>query len=310
MSDEDPRELFAPLRKTLHLRTSKAQAFARFAEGFNNWWPRHLGHSVFGERSSHCLLEPRSGGRILEFDQDGGEAEWGVVTAWEPPARLAFHWYPGRDAETAQRVEVTFTADAKGTLIELIHHDWHLLGAQAEPSRERYDSGWDQVLGTFGAHSSRATERAAHGMTPRGRVVSQRLTVKVPIARAWALLTTAEGMNQWFTSDATVDPAPGGRLVFRWDHLPPGAGPLELFGRVRRYEPERCFAFDWQADSGTYDLYCQIDFESVPEGTRIVLEETGFQDTPLGLQDLLNRQGGWAQELTALRVFAEHGIRL
>ncbi len=85
---------------------------------------------------------------------------------------------------------------------------------------------------------------------------------------------------------------------------------MEYFGRVRTHEPPNRFAFDWQADLGRYDLSCEIELEAIPAGTRVRLRETGFADSDDGLQDLLNRQGGWWQELTRLKAYAEHGIRV
>ncbi|MEM1433514.1 MAG: SRPBCC family protein [Pseudomonadota bacterium] len=310
MSTGSAVSLFAPVTKTLHLKVSPSQAFGRFAERFGEWWPRHAGHSVFGPTSTGCLMEAGVGGRILEQGEGGAVAEWGRVTAWEPPRRLQFSWYPGRDAATAQRVEVTFTADAEGTLIELAHHDWHLLGEQAEAVRDGYDSGWDTVLGTFGAHATRAARSTLDARDLRGWVAAFRTTIDVPRDRLWHLLTTADGLNQWFTDATTLEPQAGGQLVFRWRNLAADGSTLEHFGRVCRYEPVTCFEFDWQADSGTYDLRCRIDFEETGRGTLVSLTESGFQETPTGLQDLLNRQGGWAQVLTQLKAFAQHGIRL
>ncbi len=50
------------------------------------WWPRD--HTV-GEAVSVHLVEG-IGGRIYELDADGTERDWGRVTAWDPPRRLAY----------------------------------------------------------------------------------------------------------------------------------------------------------------------------------------------------------------------------
>ncbi len=310
MSTQNVEQLFAPLRKTLHLKASPTQTFARFAERFGDWWPRHNGHSVFGGESAGCRLEGEAGGRIVEFASDGREAEWGRIEVWDPPCRLQFSWYPGRDAATAQTVEVTFTPEETGTLISLEHRDWHVLGAQAEITRTDYDRGWDHVLGSFGAHASRGAARSVYSATPRGRVAAFTTQVNAPIERVFELLATAEGLNRWFTDHTSLDPRAGGLLVFRWRGEGAEVDALEFFGRVHTHRAPDCFAFDWQADSGAYDLRCRIDFEAAGGGTRISLTETGFRDDATGLQDLLNRQSGWSQSLTQLKAFAEHGIRI
>ncbi len=314
MSANEPIDMFAPLRKTLQLRASPNQAFARFAERFGDWWPRAQGHSVFGAESRTCQIEPFTGGRILELANDGREAQWGRITTWHPPHALHFTWHAGRDESTAQRIEVTFTANDDGTLVTLVHHDWHVPGSAAADTRNGYDRGWGHVLGTFGAHASRAAARAVYNATPCGRVASFATIVHAPIERVFALLATAEGLDAWFTHGASLEPREGGQLVFRWRDLlasdGPDGEPLEFFGRVHVCEAPRRFVFDWQADSGAYDLRCAIELEPAGNGTKVSLRETGFRDDDVGLQDLLNRQSGWSQSLTELKAFAEHGIRL
>ncbi|HUP20305.1 MAG TPA: SRPBCC domain-containing protein [Gemmatimonadota bacterium] len=77
----------------------------------------------------------------------GRELPWGSVTAWQPPERVAFRWFPGRDADTGQEVEVTFAADGEGaTAVRLEHKDWHVFGEKAAAMRADYDGGWDGVL--------------------------------------------------------------------------------------------------------------------------------------------------------------------
>jgi uncharacterized protein YndB with AHSA1/START domain len=95
------------------------------------------------------VLEGRIGGRFFERQEDGTEAVWGTVTAWEPPLRLAFTWHPGRAESTAQEVEVRFTPVDGGTRVELEHRGWEKLGERAEEARNEYDSGWDFVLGHY-----------------------------------------------------------------------------------------------------------------------------------------------------------------
>jgi len=99
-------------------------------------------------------MEGRAGGRIYETLDDGSQADWGTVVRWDPPASLAFTWHPGRSADTAQQVTVSFEAVAGGTRLDLVHRGWELLGERAQELRESYDSGWDYVLGKYLAQSA------------------------------------------------------------------------------------------------------------------------------------------------------------
>jgi uncharacterized protein YndB with AHSA1/START domain len=68
------------------------------------------------------------------------------------------------------------------------------------------------------------------------------------------------------------------------------------------------FIFQWKADSLSYDTTVEIYFEPVEEGTVVSLSEYGFEDSPTGLKDMLNRASGWAQALTLMKFYLEHGV--
>jgi uncharacterized protein YndB with AHSA1/START domain len=59
-----------------------------------------------------------------------------------PPHRLAFSWIVELSAEQEQLVEIRFTAEDRGTRVELTHSGWEKLGDAAASLRERYDRGW------------------------------------------------------------------------------------------------------------------------------------------------------------------------
>ncbi|MEN8376415.1 MAG: SRPBCC domain-containing protein [Gemmatimonadota bacterium] len=139
----------SPLVKTVRVPLGERETFDLFTSGIGAWWPLAT-HSVGLDRAVDCAFEPRVGGRLFETLSDGSEKPWGVVTEWRPPRRLTFSWHPGRDAETAQEVEVSFAPEpGGGTLVRLEHRGWDLLGDEAEAMRGNYDGGWDGVLDQF-----------------------------------------------------------------------------------------------------------------------------------------------------------------
>ena len=142
------RDVIPPLVKSVLVSLSVEDAFRLFTEGYARWWPL-LSHSVGEEHAQTCVLEAGIGGRIYEIIDDGRQVEWGRVLAWEPPRRLVFSWYPGRQPDTAQQVEVTFRVQGERTLVQLTHTGWENLGALAQAHRLNYDSGWDTVLGKY-----------------------------------------------------------------------------------------------------------------------------------------------------------------
>ena len=139
-----------PVSKRVTLRGTPEQAFILFTAGIARRWPLAT-HSVGQGETVTCAVEPQVGGRLFETDRAGAESIWGTVLVWEPPVRLVFTWHPGRDAETAQTVEVTFTAEGAQTVLRLEHRDWHRTDEGAAQVRDRYDNGWDTVLSHYAA---------------------------------------------------------------------------------------------------------------------------------------------------------------
>jgi uncharacterized protein YndB with AHSA1/START domain len=112
------------------------------------WWPKD--HTVSGGADLSVVFEPGVGGRIYERTAAGDEHEWGQVTGWEPPTRLAYHWYLGRDASVATDVEVHFVATGPGfTRVDIEHRGWERLGESGEEWRGRNRAGWASLLPHF-----------------------------------------------------------------------------------------------------------------------------------------------------------------
>lgn len=134
-----------PLKKSITVPWPLEAAFQRFTVRIADWWPMRS-HSVGGERTQKVVFEGREGGRIYEIERDGEQHDWGRITVWDPPGRVAFTWHPGRTPDTAQEVEVRFTATREGTRVDLIHTGWERLGDLARRARRGYPIGWAYVL--------------------------------------------------------------------------------------------------------------------------------------------------------------------
>jgi Activator of Hsp90 ATPase homolog 1-like protein len=87
------------------------------------------------------------GGKIYERAADGTEHEWGEVTVWQPPERLAYLWYLGQDRAAATEVEIRFLARGAGaTRVEIEHRGWERLGPDGWSWRDRNEAGWRSLL--------------------------------------------------------------------------------------------------------------------------------------------------------------------
>lgn len=142
-------EVYTPVLKVVTVKAPPDRAFRRFTTEIATWWPIRS-HSVGGVDAETVAFEERVGGRIVEKIRGGKESVWGIITAWEPPRRVAFTWHPGDEPAKATNVEVRFTAiEAGRTRVELEHHGFERLGAMARKARRGYPIGWAYVLGLY-----------------------------------------------------------------------------------------------------------------------------------------------------------------
>ena len=70
------------------------------------------------------VIEPRPGGRVFERHRDGHEVDWGWVTAWERPHRLAYATHLAQPRETPSEIRVTFEPSADGCSVRFEHGGW------------------------------------------------------------------------------------------------------------------------------------------------------------------------------------------
>jgi len=123
----------APLRISFEVACSPEHAF--------RVWTSRIGTS----------RRPESGrGGIYERTSDGTEHEWGEVTVWQPPHRLAYLWHLGLDRARATEVDIRFVArGSAATMIEIEQRGWERLGEAAERWRDRNRAGWQSLLPHF-----------------------------------------------------------------------------------------------------------------------------------------------------------------
>ena len=145
-----------PIRHEVTVDLSPADAFAAFSDGINAWWPREFTWS--GQLLERIAIEPRVGGFCHEIGSGGMRLDWGRVSAWEPPHRLAFSWQIGPDRvpeinpSRASQVEVRFEpASGDRTLVTLVHTGWERHGPGGAAYREQFETAgaWPRMLQAY-----------------------------------------------------------------------------------------------------------------------------------------------------------------
>jgi Activator of Hsp90 ATPase homolog 1-like protein len=144
----------APVLAAVHVRRSPEVAFRTFTERIGEWWPLST-HGLYGERAAGLSIVD---GKLVERSAGGEAVVWGEVVVWEPPARFACTWHPGRADGVHTLIEVEFQPDEDGTRVVLAHSGWEVYGDEAEQRRGNYDGpdAWNHILALY----AKATENA------------------------------------------------------------------------------------------------------------------------------------------------------
>ena len=92
--------------------------------------------------------EPRVGGIVETMLGDGSKAR-GEILVFDPDRELTFEqrWigpdWTGREWAAPAKVTILLTAAAGGTLVELFHHGYDLLGGDPAEYLSGFEEGWD-----------------------------------------------------------------------------------------------------------------------------------------------------------------------
>ena len=143
--------------------------------------------------------------------------------------------------------------------------------------------------------------------TLRAPAVEQAIYIDAPPEHVYATLTTAAGWNAWFTHEAAIDLAPGGKLKFHWKDWGPDGITTDAEGMVRAFEPGRRFVMDWESGAEAWTTVT-FDLETRGSGTVVRLREAGFALTERDLRVLVATALGWGEALALLKFYLEHGL--
>jgi uncharacterized protein YndB with AHSA1/START domain len=135
--------------------------------------------------------------------------------------------------------------------------------------------------------------------------IEKQIVLRAPRARVWRALTDKGEFGSWFGVTLESGFSPGG--VARGRVTQPGYEYIVFEATVERMEPERLLSWRWHPapiDAGTdYSseptTLVTITLDETPEGTRLTVVETGFDQLPLARRAEAFRlnEGGWAEQL-------------
>jgi uncharacterized protein YndB with AHSA1/START domain len=136
--------------------------------------------------------------------------------------------------------------------------------------------------------------------------IEKSVTLKVPRARLWNAIASADQFGAWFGVKLEGAFAEGKTIRGQITH--PGYEHLTMELQVERIEAERYFAYRWHP----YAIDPKVDYSAEPStlvefrldegsgGTTLTIVESGFDRVPLARRAEAFRmnEGGWAQQIT------------
>ncbi len=87
----------------------------------------------------------------------------------------------------------------------------------------------------------------------------------------------------------------------------PGAFPVH----GKTVVPNDLIVLEWEASEGGCDTRIEMAFEPLDGASTLVrITESGWQETPAGLENSFGNCVGWSQMLCCLKAYLEYGINL
>jgi uncharacterized protein YndB with AHSA1/START domain len=135
--------------------------------------------------------------------------------------------------------------------------------------------------------------------------IEKEIVVHAPRAKVWRAITDFREFGKWFQAEMKDPFVPDALSKGRITH--PGYEHLMLEVHVERMEPEHLFSWRWhpyavdpqQDYSNEPTTLVLFELEEIPQGTRIRVTESGFDNIPLARRSEAFRMNsqGWAAQI-------------
>jgi uncharacterized protein YndB with AHSA1/START domain len=128
-----------------------------------------------------------------------------------------------------------------------------------------------------------------------------------PLPQVYQAVQQPQHLQKYFTTKRASAPLTKGATVV-WDFAD---YPGEFSIKVTEAIENKLIVFEWKAMDGDYTTRTEIMFEPQPDNATIVrIRESGWKQTPQGLESSYGNCFGWTQMLCCLKAYVEHGINL
>jgi uncharacterized protein YndB with AHSA1/START domain len=140
-------------------------------------------------------------------------------------------------------------------------------------------------------------------MEPKFQV---QLKIQKPVEQVFDAVVNPKQLSSYFTRSASGPLAEGATVLWSFPELD-GEFPV----KVRQIVANERIVLEWEAQEGGYHTTIELQFKPLERGaTMLQIRESGFRDTPQGLEGSYSNCGGWMHMLCCLKGFLEYGVNL
>jgi uncharacterized protein YndB with AHSA1/START domain len=131
--------------------------------------------------------------------------------------------------------------------------------------------------------------------------------IQRPVAQVFDAVYNPDKLTQYFTTASASGPLhEGATVIWRFADYP---GDIPV--RVKKLVPNQLIVLEWRAADGDYNTRVEMKFEPLnAQSTLVSISESGWKETPKGLESSYNNCHGWTQMSCCLKAFLEYGINL
>ena len=149
----NPDSSILKVRRSIHIAVPPPRVWQEFGSKarMDLWWGKVVGKAEGGQPNGQHLkaYEPRLGGPIeMEVDMDGSPGRYGgAIEAFGASRELTFQndWIPNTGWKAPTYITLRLTPALNGTLVELFHHGFEHVGADATDQHAGYEQGWGML---------------------------------------------------------------------------------------------------------------------------------------------------------------------
>jgi uncharacterized protein YndB with AHSA1/START domain len=131
------------------------------------------------------------------------------------------------------------------------------------------------------------------------RSLDQSITLKAPASLVWKAIADAEGIRNWFSFDARVEPGVGGKI---WWSFGPG---MEWDAPITVWEPNRHLRTETETGPGLPPFAVDYIIEGKGDATVLRIVTSGFGDDSGADEMYYGMEAGWAYFLEHIRQLLE-----